>query len=119
MASLPIYLAVLRPAPSQRVHFRILILVEVDAPKQSETRSDACRGIIIHVVGDSISGFSHQFKRNCNTAINNPLLIWTPTYAYAVEEHTARRELNNLALRMDPPRVSANFLAPVDNISSS
>lgn len=76
-----------------------------------------------------MAGFAHQFKRDFHPAEAADLrklvplgrikqaLVWTPTYAYAVEEDNARGEIDRLALRIDPPRVSANFLAPVDDVS--
>lgn len=131
MPSRPVWLAKSRISKSQRAHFAIWILNAADASKDPNTRSVPCRGTVIHVVGSPMAGYQHQFKRNhaCGSAqdleslvqigsVDSAYVTDPPTYVYS-EDDTAIGQLDAMALRIPAPRRSENFMAPVNDVSSS
>ncbi|BCR97216.1 uncharacterized protein AKAW2_30535A [Aspergillus luchuensis] len=118
-----IYLVTSRNSPSQRAHFSIFV------------PSVACStiGTSIHVVGAPMMGYQLEFKRNHALSSNEEpyetvLLghVDSQHIADSLKEsssmyvdHTSRSDLEIAASQIPAPRVSENFMAPVNDVSNS
>lgn len=118
-----IYLVTSRNSPSQRAHFSIFV------------PSVACStiGTSIHVVGAPMMGYQLEFKRNHALSSNEEpyetvLLghVDSQHIADSLKEsssmyvdHTPRSDLEIAASQIPAPRVSENFMAPVNDVSKS
>ena len=119
MATRTVFLVSFRRSLSQRAHFAIFIPSAVN-PQQ---------GILIHVVGAPMAGYSLQFKRNYAPAKTRQLYTMTPigqisaqhvidsTDTQGSQDSTPRCNMEVVAARVAPPRISQNFMAPVNDVS--
>ncbi|PYH63598.1 uncharacterized protein BO88DRAFT_447520 [Aspergillus vadensis CBS 113365] len=117
-----IYLVTSRNSPSQRAHFSIFV------------PSVACStiGTSIHVVGAPMMGYQLEFKRNHALSSNEEpyetvLLGYvdsqhitdSPTESSSMfVDHTPRNDLEIAASQTPAPRVSENFMAPVNDTTN-
>jgi hypothetical protein len=62
-----VYLFVSGRTSKARGHFAIFIPNASDEEK-TPSKTEPCTGTVIHVVGNPMIGFSHEFKRNYNTS---------------------------------------------------
>ena len=119
MVSRTVYLVSSRLVPSQRAHFAIFIPSAVDPQK----------GTLINVVGAPMIGFSLEFKRNYAPAtaqeprtitpigqINSDDLVDSKNEQESVDS-SPRGNVEIVAARVPPPRISQNFKAPVNDVS--
>ena len=85
------------------------------------------KGTLIHVVGAPMAGFSLEFKRAYDPATTKRIVQLVPIGRVAGEhiheydggpltETTARGPLERVATQVQPPRPSANFLEPVNDV---
>jgi hypothetical protein len=122
MATRTIYLATFRQSSKQRAHFSIF----VPSPEQSDI------GTIIHVVGAPMAGYSLEFKRNYSLSTGDqPLDQCVPIGEVSVEnivdwppgeerkETTSKGNLEVAATKVASPRISQNFLAPVNDVGAA
>ena len=119
MDSRTIYLIAFRNSTSQRAHFSILV----------PSAADSSKGTLIHVVGAPMAGYSLEFKRNyapeytqqakVTTAIGtiySENIVDSPPTASG-KDSTPRGNIELVANQIPPPRISENFLAPVNDVS--
>jgi hypothetical protein len=119
MTTRTLYLISSRPNPNQRAHFSIFV--------PSERRSNV--GSLIHVIGAPMVGYGLEFKRNyCPELDENrhqtiPLghtnsdNIVDSTDEQPTLDSTPRANVERVAAQLPPPRISQNFLVPVNNVS--
>jgi hypothetical protein len=121
MTTRTIYLATFRQSSKQRAHFSIFI----PSPGQFDI------GTIIHVVGAPMAGYSLEFKRNYSLSTGDqPLDQCAAIGKVSVEnivdwplgeerkEAIPRGKLEIVATQVPPPRISQNFLAPVNDVGA-
>jgi hypothetical protein len=113
-----VYLISSRLVPSQRAHFAIFI------PSAAEMQI----GTVINVVGAPMIGYSLEFKRNYSPAADQQHQIITPIGQINSEnlvdskngqegaDSTPRGNVEIVAARVAPPRISQNFMAPVNDV---
>lgn len=127
-----LYLAKSRASPSQRAHFGIFY-PHSGAPDHNLEQaysSPPCKGTIIHVVGEPLmSGFTLQFKRNCNEASLPDLkeLIFLgrvelshlhiPNDETYIEEDVPRARIERAATSIPTPPKGQDLRLPVDGVS--
>lgn len=122
MAPRTIYLVSLRPSPRQRAHFAIWV----------PTAADPQVGSLINVVGAPVIGFSHEFKRGYDPTqtiqscemwplgqVDSSHIVDFPIAGRVVVEQNPRGDLEIAATQVRPPGISANFMAPVNDVSLS
>jgi hypothetical protein len=125
MASRPIYLFVYSRTPKARGHFAIFVPNDAN---QTPSTGQPCKGTIIHVVGNPLQGFYHEFKRNYDTydelrpmtmvllgSIQHSLVADPGTDDYSTDQ-CGRGALDAAALQVRPPGKS-DVRAPVDGVS--
>ncbi|CAK45500.1 uncharacterized protein BO96DRAFT_229283 [Aspergillus niger CBS 101883] len=110
-----------RNSPSQRAHFSIFV------------PSVACStiGTSIHVVGAPMMGYQLEFKRNHSLSSNaepyeTALLGYVDSHHIADSpgersmfvDHAPRDDLETAASQIPAPRVSENFMAPVNDTTN-
>lgn len=129
MASVPIYLAISRCASTQRAHFAVFIPNEADAEKDPNDEQVECTGTLIHIVGTSMNGFSHELQHNLNHGLSQTSRTMVKLGTFEVADvngppsedfnpdNIARRTLESVALQLPPPRKSEDFRAPLDDVS--
>ncbi|KAH8429306.1 uncharacterized protein LDX57_006973 [Aspergillus melleus] len=120
MSTRPIFLLSSRNAPSQRAHFGIFVPLAVDPH----------RGTLINVVGAPMMGYGLIFQRNYMPATTGhdelvPIgsvacdhIVDTSASGTASEDSTPRGTLEILAAQVPPPRISENFMAPVNDTTN-
>jgi hypothetical protein len=126
MASRPLYLLVNGRTSKARGHFAIFIPNASDVD-QAPSKDWSCAGAVIHVVGNPMIGFHHQFKRNFNTYgwktlvtavllghVQHSLHV-DPSAAKYSEDTVALGTLDAAALQVPTPRKS-DIRAPVDGV---
>lgn len=121
MAPRTIYLVSFRPSKTQRAHFGIWV------PSVAKLEI----GTLIHVVGAPMAGFSLQFKRSYNLELTKqeyelwPIGEVDSTHFVERSNETfttdtnPRGDLEIAATQVRPPGISQNFMAPVNDVSSS
>jgi hypothetical protein len=119
MSTRTVYLASSRQSSRQRAHFALFV----------PSANDASIGTLIHVVGAPMAGYSLQFKRNSCPDAEAPPRTLTPIgqihathiidsahSAQSVDDRP-RGNVELVAAQVPPPRISQNFLAPVNDVS--
>jgi hypothetical protein len=103
-----------------RAHFAIFV------PSARDERT----GTLIHVVGAPMAGYRLEFKRNyCPEASNQPHTVTNIGQVYAshiVDSTSGLQSIDDrpngnielVAAQVPPPRISENFLQPVNDVSS-
>ena len=121
MAIRTVYLVSARNTPWQRAHFSIFV--------PSAGTANPALGTIIHVVGAPMAGYSLEFKRNYAPELSNEPHTMVPIGSVDesnIVDHasadttiysTPRGNLEIAASRIPPPRISQNFMAPVNDVS--
>lgn len=121
MSTRSIFLVSSRNAASQRAHFGIFVPLAED-PHQ---------GTLINMVGAPMMGYNLVFQRHyrpATTGHDELVLIANVAAAHVVdtpasempsEDCAPRGTLEILAAQMPPPRISENFMAPVNDVSFS
>ena len=119
MATRPLSLISFRPHKNQRAHFSIFV----------PSAGDPSKGTLIHVVGAPMVGFSLEFKRNyspADTVQPHTIIPIGDVYENNILDSTTtersidtapRGNIEIAASQVPPPRISQNFLAPVDGVS--
>ncbi|KAF9888162.1 hypothetical protein FE257_009157 [Aspergillus nanangensis] len=114
-----VYLLSCRPRPSQRAHFAIFV---PSAP-------DPTKGTAIHVVGAPMAGFVLEFKRNyvpdeetephelvpVGQVHARDIVDSSSPGGAMVRDNTPRGNIEIAASQIPPPRISENFMAPVND----
>ncbi|KAF7195059.1 hypothetical protein HII31_03527 [Pseudocercospora fuligena] len=128
-----LYLAKSRISPSQRAHFGIFYPHgnEPDHNLEEAYSSPPCKGTIIHVVGEPLmSGFTLQFKRNCDEASLPDLKeliflgstessqLFFPKDETYIEEDIPRSSIERAATLISPPPKGQNLRLPIDGIKT-
>ncbi|KAH7092036.1 hypothetical protein FB567DRAFT_588349 [Paraphoma chrysanthemicola] len=119
MSTRTVYLLIYPGQSGQRAHFAIWVPYE----------EGGSEGTVIHVVGAPMAGFSLQFKRCYNPADTRRLTNLVPIGSVVaqnvhdfqggrVEDTTPRGNIELAAAQVQPPRASANFLAPVNDTTN-
>ena len=118
MVSRTVCLVSSRLAPSQRAHFAIFI----------PSTADPQKGTLINVVGAPMIGYSLEFKRNYALAADQQHQIITAigeidsqnlvdsTNEQESIDSAPRENVEFVAARVAPPRISQNFMAPVNDV---
>ncbi|KAF2176979.1 hypothetical protein K469DRAFT_733103 [Zopfia rhizophila CBS 207.26] len=118
MSARTLYLLSYRSQDRERAHFAIFV--------PYATGKD---GTLIHVVGAPMAGYALQFKRQYNPEMSQTRYQIFPIgqinsqfiHDWAGErgsDGTPRGNLEQVAAQIPPPRVSENFLAPVNNTTN-
>ncbi|MCJ1255127.1 hypothetical protein MMC24_002943 [Lignoscripta atroalba] len=122
MAIRTVYLVSARNTPWQRAHFSIFV--------PSAGTANPALGTIIHVVGAPMAGYSLEFKRNYAPELSNEPHTMVPIGSVDesnIVDHasadttiysTPRGNLEIAASRIPPPRISQNFMAPVNDTTN-
>ena len=109
-----------RQSARMRAHFAIFV------PSARDERT----GTLIHVVGAPMAGYRLEFKRNyCPEASNQPHTVTNIGQVYAshiVDSTSGLQSIDDrpngnielVAAQVPPPRISENFLQPVNDVSS-
>ena len=120
MATRTLYLVAFRQSSRMRAHFAIF------AP----SAKDGSTGTLVHVVGSPMAGYMLEFKRNyCPEASDQPHTVTPIGQVYADHIVDSVSDLKSVddrpngnielvATQVPPPRISANFLQPVNDVSS-
>ena len=118
MVSRTVCLVSSRLAPSQRAHFAIFI----------PSTADPQKGTLINVVGAPMIGYSLEFKRNYALAADQQHQIITAigeidsqnlvdsTNEQESIDSAPRENVEFVAARVAPPRISQNFMALVKDV---
>lgn len=119
MAPRTINLVAFRPSPRQRAHFAIWV------PSAANTQV----GSLINVVGAPMVGFILEFKRAYNPAltrtdheiwpigqVDSSHIVDFPNPGGVIIERIPRGNLEIAATQVPPPGISANFMAPVNDV---
>jgi hypothetical protein len=120
MSTRTVFLLVYRVQRNQRAHFGIWIPYE----------ESGVEGTVIHVVGAPMVGFMLEFKRRYNPkeTARHPELVPLGSidrqHMHIFEgdkgiDDTPRGDLESVATQIQPPRISANFMAPVNDVRLS
>lgn len=108
-----------RNASSQRAHFSIFI------PSATDPR----RGTLIHAVGAPMAGYVLEFKRNYSPVLTqqhheifpigqvNSANIVDFSGTAMTTDSTPRGDIEVAASQVPTPRISQNFMAPVNDVS--
>ncbi|CAK4034525.1 Hypothetical predicted protein [Lecanosticta acicola] len=131
MTDVPVYLAISRPAASQRAHFAIFV---PDFASRHLDPSREGKGLLIHVVGAPMVGFQHEIAKghSCAEAKRECVKLGEVNCGGGggggEEERVAGGEeeeeelllllLERIALGIRPPGISGNFLGPVDGVKN-
>jgi hypothetical protein len=119
MATRTLYLVTSRQSSRMRAHFAIF------AP----SAKDESTGTLIHVVGIPMAGYMLEFKRNyCPSASDQPRTVIPIGQVYVDHIVDSASDLKTVddqpngnielvAAQVPPPRISANFLQPVNDVS--
>lgn len=119
MSDHKVYLISYRPTSAQRAHFAIFVSSTVDPQV----------GTLIHVVGAPMAGYTLQFKRHYNPDASHQLhttaLIGSVKAQHIIDTKTSPKisddnpkdDIERAATRVTPPRISQNFMAPVNDVS--
>lgn len=119
MSDCPIHLVAYRQSPAQRAHFAILI----------PSRLDPEVGTLIHAVGAPMHGYELEFQRNYSLA--SDLRTYTTVTLGSIEaqhiaeatsqerisDNSPKSDIERAASQVPTPRVSQNFMAPVNDVS--
>lgn len=119
MAPRTLYLISYRRMARDRAHFAIWV------PYVEGGKS----GTLIHVVGAPMAGYQLEFKRCYNpdrtTRSKEVTIIGQIDSQYvhdwsggSITDSTPRGNLEMVAAQIQPPRISENFMAPVNDVSS-
>lgn len=113
-----IYLILQRYASFQRAHFAIWVPSAADPEK----------GTLINVVGAPMAGYELQFERNHRPAVTRqnyevfPIgqvhpdhIIDSPNTSQGID-YNPKDNLEKTAAEIPPPRISQNFMAPVNDV---
>lgn len=99
---------------------------------ENESTSTVCPGTVIHVVGSPMTGFCHEFKRNCDTSseeenVESAVLLGSIDSKYIIDpKHRTfsldqnalgKGTLDDLALKIPAPRPTKDFLNPANAVS--
>lgn len=118
MATRTLSLVAFRQSARQRAHFAIFVPSDVGSR----------RGTLIHVVGAPMAGYTLEFKRNyCPEESTQPHSIVAIGAVYSENiadsvgdvqsvDSTPRGNVERAAAQVPPPRISQNFMAPVNNV---
>lgn len=119
MATRTVYLILQRNAASQRAHFAIWVPCATEPEK----------GTLINVVGAPMVGYELQFERNHCPAVTTQSHEIFPI-GQVHSDHIAdslndnqrvdydpKGDLEIAAAQVPPPRISENFMAPVNDVS--
>lgn len=121
MASRTIHLISFRNISSQRAHFAIFV----------PSAADPKRGTLIHAVGAPMAGYILEFKRNYSPALTQrrhetfPIgqvhssNIVDSTDTAMTKDSTPRGNVEIAASQVPTPGISQNFMAPINDVSSS
>ena len=99
MASRPVYLLIDGRTSKARGHFATFIPNASDI-NQTPSQNQPCTGTVIHVVGNPMIGFHHEFKRNYNTASSTSFRSLAPAILLGSVQQS---------LHADPPSSTTNF----------
>lgn len=126
MASRSIWLVKCRQSNAQRAHFALFIPNASDVLKDPN-KAVECRGTIIHVVGAPMAGYKHEFKHyfDCRASpdVQELIRLGSVDTRYIQDsdvesiDDSALGILDKEALKIRPPGVCQNFLAPVNDVS--
>ncbi len=116
MSTRAVYLISYRQSPRQRAHFAIWV-----------PYADSKDGTVIHVVGAPMAGFQLEFKRGYDpSATARKLEKFEIGHIHAQHVHdwtgarsidcTPKSDLEKVASRIEPPGISKNFMAPVNEV---
>ncbi|PLB37149.1 uncharacterized protein BDW47DRAFT_107469 [Aspergillus candidus] len=115
-----IYLVSDRQASSQRAHFSLFV----------PSTADPTRGTIIQVIGAPMTGYALEFKRNhspssiqhsyetCPIGQVASAHIVDSTHTAASTDCEPKGDIEIAAAQVPPPRISENFLAPVNDTTN-
>jgi hypothetical protein len=120
MSTRTVFLLVYRVQRNQRAHFGIWIPYE----------EGSVEGTVIHVVRAPMVGFMLEFKRRYNPkeTARRPELVPLGSidlqHIHIFEgdkgiDDTPRGYIESVAIQIQPPRISANFMAPVNDVRLS
>lgn len=116
-----IFLIVARNAPSQRAHFAIFI----------PSASDPERGTLINAVGAPMVGYKLEFERIYSPALRHQpyemISIGRDDSSNVIDytdpvtsiDSEPRDNIQRAAAEIPPPRISQNFIAPVNDVRFS
>jgi hypothetical protein len=120
MTTRTLQLVVYRNSPTQRAHFAIYVpSVNLEV------------GTLIHAVGAPMAGYRLEFKRNYSPGESQQPHTMVPIGEVDVQniadsatttrstDSTPKDNLENAASQVPTPRVSENFMAPVNDVSST
>lgn len=119
MSTRTLHLVAFRQSARQRTHFAIFV----------PSDANSTTGTLIHVVGIPMTGYTLEFKRNyCPEGSNQPYTTTPIGQVYSnliVDSVTTVRSADDrpngnievVASQVPPPRISANFLQPVNVVS--
>ncbi|KAI1905855.1 hypothetical protein LOZ12_005065 [Ophidiomyces ophidiicola] len=124
MAPRTISLIAFRNSPSQRAHFAIFV----------PSASNAEFGTLIHVIGAPMAGYQLEFKRGYNLATTHQLYTQVSiggidsqhisdlpanlSAGIAIKDSIPKCSMEVAATQVLPPRISENFLAPVNDTTN-
>lgn len=120
MALRNIFLLVARNAPSQRAHFAIFV----------PSASNPERGTLINAVGAPMVGYKLEFERYYSPALRHQpyemisighidsLNIVDCADQVTSIDSEPRDNVHRAAAEIPPPRISQNFMAPVNDVRS-
>ncbi|PYI08705.1 hypothetical protein BO78DRAFT_339142 [Aspergillus sclerotiicarbonarius CBS 121057] len=116
-----VFLVSSRNSPGQRAHFSIFV----------PSAASPTIGTSIHVVGAPMMGYELEFKRNYTPSVNEEpyemVMIGQVDSHNIVDssgessmfvDHTPRDNLEVAARQVPPPRISENFMAPVNDTTN-
>ncbi|KAF2134433.1 hypothetical protein P153DRAFT_362202 [Dothidotthia symphoricarpi CBS 119687] len=120
MSTFTLYLLVYLGQAGQRSHFAIWLA--------DDEGGDV--GTVIHVVGSPMSGFALQFKRRyapkqtARAHVLVPIGLINAQHVHTFEgnrgvDTTPTSDLEHVAAEIQPPRASKDFMAPVNDVTSS
>lgn len=119
MAPRTIYLVSDRTAAHQRAHFSIFV----------PSATNPSNGTLIHAIGAPMFGYTLVFRRNYSPEPSNSLpQIWAigevdsqhivdTTGEEITDDSDPRGDIEKAASQCPAPRISENFMAPVNEVS--
>ncbi|KAF2757270.1 hypothetical protein EJ05DRAFT_500813 [Pseudovirgaria hyperparasitica] len=126
----PVWLCKYRRSSNMRYHFALFIPNKAYVSQNPQDKNEVCKGTIIHVVGAPMAGYSHEFKRNYDTSTSDQLrglvhighvdqgLVYEPPTEDFSRHSSAMSSLERVALQIQAPRASENFMAPVNDTTN-